>query len=240
MRPFTVLLCLLAAPVLADQTLRSPVQQATVLELYTSEGCSSCPPADRWLSGMLDHPSLWQTLIPVAFHVDYWNYLGWEDRFATPAYGERQREYRRQGISNGVYTPGVMAGGDEWRSWRRRPDQVPLSKESVGVLELAPTGQAFEALFVPVAGTPGANTLHIAVLGFGMSTPVRAGENKGRELKHDFVVLGHRTFRGSAGKWSGKLPSTSQAGQAERLALVAWVSADDRLGPIQAVGGWWQ
>ena len=73
---------------------------------------------------------------------------------------------------------------------------------------------------------------------FGLKSPVRAGENKGRELQHDFVVLGHNTFDSHIRAWSGKLPKAPMAEQAEKLALVAWVSRPDHLGPIQAVGGW--
>jgi hypothetical protein len=80
----TTLLLLLALPIQAQQILRSPSQQATFVELYTSEGCSSCPPANRWYSSLLLHPGLWQQVISVAFHVDYWNYLGWEAWLSTP------------------------------------------------------------------------------------------------------------------------------------------------------------
>jgi hypothetical protein len=103
-----VLICVFAAPVQAEQYLRSQPAQATVLELYTSEGCSSCPPADRWFSGLVDHPDLWQHLVPVTFHVDYWNYLGWEDRFADSGHGQCQRDYKRQGSTNGVTPRGLL------------------------------------------------------------------------------------------------------------------------------------
>ena len=69
---------------------KSPAEQVGLLELYTSEGCSSCPPADRWLSKLKGEPKLWRNIIPLAFHVDYWDYIGWEDRFASPAYTARQ------------------------------------------------------------------------------------------------------------------------------------------------------
>ena len=67
----------------ASLTLSSQEQRTTLIELYTSEGCSSCPPADRWLSRLKDDPRLWKQIVPLAFHVDYWNYLGWRDRFMT-------------------------------------------------------------------------------------------------------------------------------------------------------------
>ena len=67
-----------AAPV----TFASTARQTSLLELYTSEGCSSCPPAEAWLSGLKDNPGLWRDFVPVAFHVDYWNYLGWRDKWS--------------------------------------------------------------------------------------------------------------------------------------------------------------
>ena len=85
--------------------------RVNVLELYTSEGCSSCPPADRWLSGLKQDDRLWREIIPIAFHVDYWNYIGWQDRFSSPVYSERQRHYaRNKGLST-VYTPGFLLNG---------------------------------------------------------------------------------------------------------------------------------
>ncbi len=231
---------LIAQPTLAQEGFRSAAERATLLELYTSEGCSSCPPADRWFSGMLDHPDLWQRLIPVAFHVDYWNYLGWEDRFATAEFAERQRDYRRQRITSAVYTPGVMAAGQEWRSWRRHSKQIPFSDERVGVLEFIPEGEGFSARFAPEENVSDTDTLHVAILGFGLTTPVRAGENKGRELRHDFVVLGHDSFSSQNNQWRGQLPAARESEGAEKLAVVAWVSDSNQLGPVQAAGGWWR
>jgi hypothetical protein len=238
-RTVLMLVCLLVTPALAEQILRSTPVQATLLELYTSEGCSSCPPADRWFSGLVGHPELWKSLVPVAFHVDYWNDLGWEDRFASPAYSLRQRVYRQQGSTNGVYTPGVLAAGAEWQSWRQHPGQVPFSDAETGLLEFRDGGGKFTASYAPAqAGQVDPLQLHVALLGFGMSTPVRAGENRGRELRHDFVVLSHAVFGGARLNWSGPLPVPALAQQAQRLAVVAWVSPANRQAALQAVGGW--
>lgn len=65
--------------------------RVTLLELYSSEGCSSCPLADAWVNSLQAGPGLWTQLVPVVFHVDYWDYIGWKDRFATPAFTDRQR-----------------------------------------------------------------------------------------------------------------------------------------------------
>ena len=97
-----ILFCGLAALVAASlnaQTkpvvLQSGERQIAVLELYTSEGCSSCPPAETWLSRLREAPGLWKDFVPLAFHVDYWDYLGWRDPWGSREYSNRQRAYRR-------------------------------------------------------------------------------------------------------------------------------------------------
>ena len=238
LRALPLLVLLFAAPVLAESLYRSGSARATLVELYTSEGCSSCPPADQWYSTLLDHPRLWQSVVPVAFHVDYWDHLGWPDRFSDSAHSERQRRYRQQGSASGVYTPGVFAAGREWRGWRNAALKVPATGQAAGVLELAVSGDAFTARFTP-AGDKGAPLqLHIALLGFGLETPVRSGENRGELLRHDFVVLGHNVYTAREMNWSGALPDAVLAGEARRLAIAAWVSPGDRQEPLQALGGW--
>jgi hypothetical protein len=144
-----------------------------------------------------------------------------------------------RGVPTECYTPGVIVAGREWRSWRQDPGQVPMATAEVGVLELRAVGGQFTASFAPADPiADSALRLHVAVLGFGMNTPVKSGENRGRELRHDFVVLSHRVFAGDDLRWSGEVPSPLFADQAERLALVAWVSSPGQLGPVQAVGGW--
>jgi hypothetical protein len=84
-------LLFVASQSVASLQLDSGERQVTLLELYTSQGCSSCPPAERWLNTYIDNNKLWREVVPVAFHVDYWDYIGWQDTFAAAAYGERQR-----------------------------------------------------------------------------------------------------------------------------------------------------
>jgi hypothetical protein len=147
-----------------DMAFASGEAQVGLLELYTSEGCSSCPPADRWLSGLQNEPGLWHEFVPVAFHVDYWDDIGWKDRFDSPAYTERQRTYERQGAVSAVYTPGVL--------------RATLAGNSVSVR------------FRPRMAQSARFVVNLAVLGSGLTTAVQAGENRGRQLRHDFVVLG--------------------------------------------------
>ena len=120
---FILVASLLAAPAFAADpiTVNSSERQTAVLELYTSEGCSSCPPADRFVSALRDDPRLWTEYVPVAFHVDYWDYIGWPDRFASPAYGKRQRQHAQLGRVRNVYTPGFVVGGTGHGGARSEP-----------------------------------------------------------------------------------------------------------------------
>src|SRR5262249_16012523 len=74
-------------------TFESCEMQSQLLELFTLEGCSSCPPAEKWLSALKSSSYLWKKAVPIAFHVDYWDHLGWRDRFAKPEFTSRQQRY---------------------------------------------------------------------------------------------------------------------------------------------------
>src|SRR5260370_2199922 len=86
-------------------TFESGDMQTTLIELFTSEGCSSCPPADAWISQLKDSPDLWKRVVPVAFHVDYWDNLGWRDRFAKPEFTARQRRYVATWPAESLFPP---------------------------------------------------------------------------------------------------------------------------------------
>ncbi len=238
-----ILLYLAAAPAAlnaATIALESSAARVSLLELYTSEGCSSCPPADRWLSGLKEDPRLWQTVVPVAFHVDYWDYIGWPDRFASPDYSRRQKSHARSGRVTGVYTPGFVLAGKEWRSWFFRPVLKVASDERVGPLSLELDGDRVRARFEPTSLPRRDLELHVAVLGFDLETEVKAGENHGRTLKHDFVVLGHARV-GMQQLQDGFIAQAvlpEARFDSDRKAVAAWVSAAGDPYPIQAVGGW--
>ncbi|MGD2136968.1 MAG: DUF1223 domain-containing protein [Gammaproteobacteria bacterium] len=218
-----------AAPLQLD----SGRQQVTLLELYTSQGCSSCPPAERWLNAYLDNDELWTAIVPVAFHVDYWDYLGWRDAYAAAEYGERQREYARTGRARTVYTPGFFANGREWRGWTRGAGPRRSGREP-GRLVADIDAEHIEARF-PAAGER--LELHVALLGFGIETPVARGENSGRTLPQEFVVLRHAVHTSDKGEWQIAL-SAVQPGEARRLGIALWVSTPDSPAPLQATGGW--
>lgn len=220
------------------QTFSSGDKQVNIIELYTSEGCSSCPPAEKWLNTFKDDPRLWNEVIPLAFHVDYWDYIGWPDRFADAKFSDRQHYYAFSNQVSGVYTPGVMLNGREWRGWYY--DQaVKQSQTTNGTLNLSLKGDLVDVRFDNFQQSDLLN-INMAVLGFDLETEVKRGENHGRVLAHDFVVLGHKQIRmnqdGDSYTVSSSLPSLKVA--ADKLAVVAWVNKSKDLTPIQATGGW--
>jgi hypothetical protein len=241
---FAVLLLILISAVVcaAPVTLQSPTQQLTLLELYTSEGCSSCPAADRWMSQLKNDPRLWRQIIPVAFHVDYWDYIGWPDRFASAQFSQRQRYYAQNGYVKTVYTPGLILNGQEWRRWFNDPTlQLPVPPE-VGSLRLdIDQGQAL-ASFSSLQLLPPQLELHLATLGFELTTAVQSGENRGRQLIHDFAVLGYkRVLLARQGeRYLGQVTLPESRYATPRMGLAAWLSLPNDPRPLQVVGGWLQ
>ena len=177
---------------------QSGARVVPLVELYTSEGCSSCPPADRWLSARALSATREANFL--AFHVDYWDAIGWRDRFGSPAYGRRQRQ-RVAGAEGGdtVYTPQVMVGSDVRVAWSE-PNKFSNALQSAGGpakasialrLDPAPAGRSRATVVERNVGvaTPGIR-LWLAQYLDGQATRVRAGENRGVMLRHDRVVTG--------------------------------------------------
>ena len=209
-------------------------KQVALVELFTSEGCSSCPPAEAWMNKFVKDEGLWKRVIPMAFHVDYWDYIGWKDRFAQSRFSDRQYRYQKEGGIRTVYTPGVLVNGDEWRSFGKQPSSTD---EKVGSLMLDISDSGVSAKFDSVRKKAGALKLHLAVLAFGLTTEVAAGENRGRQLPHEFVVVGVNETVSSDLRWQAVLPEIKNT-NASRHAIVAWVSETDSQRPLQATGGW--
>ncbi len=243
MRP-AMLGCLLGLWVCIAQAepvvLESGPQAVSSVELFTSEGCSSCPPAERWLSGLVADPGLWRDFAPMAWHVAYWNDLGWQDVFSSRRFDARQEDYRRAGALRVVYTPGVLVAGKEWLDWRQGA-ALPIATGVPGKLRIELNGSEARVRFVPGRGAgAGPWQAHLALLGSGIHTAVRAGENRGRSLAEDFVVLGWagapQARAGDAPEWTLALPRVRP--EPARGAVVAWVQSAGTPAPVQVVGGW--
>jgi hypothetical protein len=213
-------------------SLNSGATQVTLLELYTSQGCSSCPPAERWLNEFVDSKDLWTRTVPVAFHVDYWDYIGWKDIFATPEHGERQRDYARSARARTVYTPGFFVNGREWRGWTFRLKPRASAKQP-GNLSVTIDADKLAATYPQAAPLE----LHIALLGFEIVTPIERGENRNSTLRQEFVVLAHEMHGSTNGHWDVYLPKVTHD-QAGRYGVAVWVSAPGKPEPLQATGGW--
>ena len=175
---------------------RSGAPAMPLVELYTAEGCNSCPPADRWLS----RESARGDANWLAFHVDYWDSLGWRDRFASSAHSRRQRDRAWAWSSATIYTPQVMVGTDIHAPWRAeariagllRTDRVPARAGlALRVRRDRAGGLHARVAAVPVAAARGTEAqLWLARWIDGQQTAVRTGENAGAVLRHDRVVQG--------------------------------------------------
>jgi hypothetical protein len=220
-----------------EVTIKGGPQRVDLVELYTSEGCSSCPPAEEWFSGLRHDSRLWHAFVPVAFHVDYWDRLSWKDRFAQPSFTARQLAYARAGAVSSVYTPGFFVDGREWSEWFNNR-QLPLKSDRPGVLEarVASTGEV-SVRFAPEIKFEGGSA-HVAWLGFGLVSNVRRGENAGRTLHQDFVVLSHASANLShdaKGGWTAEVAAPRLGEKAGALAV--WIEPKNGV-PVQAAGGW--
>ena len=210
-------------------------QRTLMLELYTSEGCNSCPPAEGYLNSLVQSPKLWREIIPLALHVDYWDGLGWKDRYADPAHTARQHRYAQIQSTRTVYTPAFVANGALWRPGliNRKP---PVPEQTVGTLSIRVDGQRVDATFEPATPLPHRLQLNLALLGMDLGTRIEAGENAGRHAEHQFVVLGMAQAQSETARWRLQLP-TAQL-DAPRHALAAWISHSADPTPLQATGGY--
>lgn len=229
-----ILCCLLAATAAAETARFSSGKNRThLIELYTSEGCSSCPAAEQWLGGLREAPGLWRDFVPVAFHVVYWDRLGWADRFANKEFTARQYAYASRWSSDSVYTPGFVLDGAEWRkNSGQRPPPVSTGKAGVLSVEYTDDGTCRVSFDAVVD-----YEVQVALLGGGIVTNVRGGENEGRTLRHEFVALALQTARLEAGAAQVMLPAVGRDG-VTRTALAVWVMRRDEIMPLQATGGW--
>lgn len=194
MRIVMTCLAMLAASPLAHAQCSATTSgaRAHLVELYTSEGCSSCPPADRWLGALPADASL----VALAFHVDYWDSPDWKDRFADPRFTQRQRALAAQSGSVTVYTPEVALDGREWRDWSSGRTPAAIATRTPSLVVHVDSAQPLQvrADVMPAAGDDaGAYRVYFAISEDKLSSRVRGGENRGAELHSEHVV---RAFAG--------------------------------------------
>lgn len=205
----------MASPASAAAPATRPAGVA-IVELFTSEGCSSCPPADDLLATLVDEAAKQGTHVyPLSFHVDYWDNLGWADRFASAAFSQRQRAYASLAASRQVYTPqmivngtGGFVGSDEREA--KKQIVAALATPAAVTVELialidpkSPADKRLVKIQYAVEGSMRGARLSLAVVERGLKTEVKRGENARRSLRHEnivraFVELDVKENKGSA------------------------------------------
>jgi hypothetical protein len=183
----------------AECKARSGAHTTALVELYTSEGCDSCPPADRWLSSLASRGHSPDRVVPIALHVDYWDYIGWKDPYARALFSSRQRRLAQVMRAKVVYTPQVLLQGEDFRRW-----YGPGFDEAVAKINARPSRARIE---LSLGGAGGGHFpaevraevlepaqradagLYLAAYENKLVSAVGAGENRGKTLMHDYVAF---------------------------------------------------
>ena len=210
-----LLIGILIAPGLFAQT-APPPRTPVVVELFTSEGCSSCPPADRLLSALAkEQPLPGVEIIPLSLHVDYWDQLGWKDRASSHDATLRQQAYTRNFGLDSVYTPEAVvdgtsdANGSDGDTIRRAIQRAAREPHIRIAVEARTDGQSLVVQATPDAAPAGMKEsldLVIALVEDDVNSAVKGGENSGRALHHDGVVRVLRTTRAGSGTQQSSIP----------------------------------
>lgn len=235
-----ILVFALSSATEAQVMYQSGPDQTHLIELYSTQSCSSCPPAQEWVSNLKKDKSLWKSFIPIVFHVDYWDYLGWKDPYSEKKYSRRQRKYVSEWKSRTAYTPMFVLNGQESRTNLIQPG-IKNSPGKPGLLKVKQTTKKiFQVEYFPKGQSQGPLTLNFAIVGLGISTKVTAGENSGNTLKHDFLTLWsqQKLMKKSQKNYISKISiDVSKIKIAPEYGLVFWVTSNQNLTPIQATGG---
>jgi hypothetical protein len=227
---------------------RSGPNVAALVELYTSEGCSSCPPADQQLSRLRETLDPAADVVPLALHVTYWDYIGWKDPYAQAAFGDRQSWLVHANQRKTVYTPQFFVGGTELRAWRstlrasvRQLNATPAAAAIRVRANTAPNGALaleVEATANPASTAPASPTaLYLALAESGLVSSVTRGENSGATLAHDHVVrawFGPVRLSGGAARLRRDIALPAAWNRA-RLDVVAFVQDERTGGVLQAL-----
>lgn len=196
----------------------SAAEPVALVELFTSEGCSSCPPADALVAMLAENPSLYT----LSWHVDYWDGLGWPDPFASRDATDRQRAYVRALDVRGAYTPQVVVNGATEAVGSDRSKILDLLAATKPAAVLAPTAKrAGGALVVTLPALPDGAIAHAAVVQRFAEIEVKRGENAGRTLHHRNIVRTHAT-----GGATVKLPLPAGLSAAD-ADIVVWTAVGD-------------
>jgi len=177
---------------------RSGPRTTALVELYTSEGCDSCPAADHWLSSLFAQGFRPDQVVPLALHVDYWDYIGWKDPFAKGEFSVRQRRLAQMKRPVIVYTPQVLLQGRDFRRWSggefaeqvtRINSRLARARIALAIRAVAPEAidAEFSAMLIDPAERKNA-AVYLAAYENKLASEVAAGENRGKRLEHDFVV----------------------------------------------------
>lgn len=222
----------------------SPAHTVALLELYTSEGCDSCPPADAFVRGLYGSGFSAEEVVPLALHVDYWDSLGWKDRFASAQFTQRQY-WLTKSQTSGVYTPEIFLAGREARDWRggnfKQTVRSINAQPARVALELSqwPAGPGRLAIKASAVALPGLRSaplgLYLALYENDLTSDVKAGENRGATLRHSFVVrqwqkpLALDENGNATTTWDQKLPADLQPGNIGVVAFVGNTSTGEVL-----------
>jgi hypothetical protein len=225
-----------ALPALASaQKAESGPRRNALVELYTSEGCSSCPPAEAWLHAEEESLNA-ASAIPIELHVDYWNEIGWVDAYSSPRYTERQHALAQRSRGD-MYTPELALNGREQARESLRDALAALRNQAALTLGIESVRQG-DSLAVTVRRSASSRPtrLYLAVVENGITVDVRSGENAGRKLHHDHVVRALLSASPSGANQEARLRvSLSPGWRYPRLALVAFVEDEQSGEVLQAV-----
>ena len=224
------LLALVAAILIGVTATQSRAEGASVVvELFTSQGCSSCPPADALLARLGEYDDV----IPLALHVDYWDYIGWKDKFAHPAFTKRQKAYARNLGTNVIYTPQMVINGSDEAAGTRTMDVSDLvqAHKAKGLPIRIDISRSGDALTIKGAASGSARNSDLILVRYIPSATVEIarGENAGKTLSHAFVV----TEWTDIGDWDGSAPLTATVPVSGQNPIVVLVQSKGQ-GPILA------
>jgi hypothetical protein len=214
--------------------------RVVVVELFTSEGCSSCPPADKLLTHLRqDLAAKNIQVVPLGFHVDYWNSLGWKDRFSSADYSHRQEQYARSLNVNGPYTPQMVVDGTQEfvgsnAGQAQRAISDAASQPEIAVIKLSAAGADQLSIDVKAPTAAGDAAVLLAITEDNLSTNIGSGENNGRTLHHAAVVRELRSLgRLHDGSFQASIPiKLEKDWKREDLRAVVFVQKGDA-GKIQ-------